>query len=73
MHGGDVLRIGEIELKLDLLLSPAMSFDATITPRLNDEETPVPRLVIVTPDAYSGRSRRDGPWATCGPGWRPRG
>ena len=55
MHGGDVLRIGEIELKLDLLHSPAMSFDATITAGLNDDETPVPRLVIVTPDAYSGR------------------
>jgi pSer/pThr/pTyr-binding forkhead associated (FHA) protein len=58
MHGGDVLRIGEIELKLDLLPSPAMSFDATIAAGLNDEETPVPRLVIVTPDAYSGRQIR---------------
>ena len=58
MRGGDVLRIGEIELKLDLPPSPAMSFDATITAGPNDQRALVPSLVIVTPDAYSGRRIR---------------
>jgi pSer/pThr/pTyr-binding forkhead associated (FHA) protein len=55
MHGGDVLRIGQIELKLDLPASCGMSCDATVTAGPNDEEALVPSLAIVTPDADSGR------------------
>jgi pSer/pThr/pTyr-binding forkhead associated (FHA) protein len=55
MHGGDVLRIGQIELKLDLPPSRGMSFDGTVTAGPNDEEAMVPSLAIVTPDADSGR------------------
>ena len=55
MHGGDVLRIGQIELKLDLPPSRGMSFDATMTAGLNDKGSLVPSLAIVTPGADSGR------------------
>jgi pSer/pThr/pTyr-binding forkhead associated (FHA) protein len=55
MHGGDVLRIGQIELKLDLPPSGGMSFDATVTAGPKHEEALVPCLAIVTPDADSGR------------------
>jgi pSer/pThr/pTyr-binding forkhead associated (FHA) protein len=51
MHAGDVLRIGEIELKLDLPASPAMSSGATMTA----EGGLVPSLTIVTPGADNGR------------------
>ena len=54
MHGGDVLRIGQIELKLDLPPSRGLSFEATITADVKDEGTPVPSLVIMTPGAYNG-------------------
>ncbi|MGH3198908.1 MAG: FHA domain-containing protein [Streptosporangiaceae bacterium] len=58
MHGGDVLRVGQIELKLDLPPSRGMSFDATMTAGLIGEGALVPSLAIVTPGADSGRRIR---------------